>query len=85
MSATTAPDPKDVLARLHWVKAGSPELFAAPTEWRAAAAELYDALEATFTRLKAAGLCRGCGRPLGSYCAQCAWPHKRSRERQADA
>jgi ribosomal protein S12 methylthiotransferase accessory factor YcaO len=85
MSAKTTPDPKEVLERLHWVKAGHPESFAVPTDWQAAAVELYDALDATIERLEAAGLCRRCGRPLGSYCVQCAWPSRRRRERQTDA
>jgi hypothetical protein len=85
MSAIPTPDPKEVLARLHWLKAGDPELIAVPADWQAATIELYDALDATFKRLEAAGLCRGCGKPLGSYCVQCAWPHRKSRERQTDA
>lgn len=84
MSATTEPDPREVLARLHWVKAGGPELCAVPADWQAVAVVLYDALDATLKRLETAGRCRGCGRPLGSYCVQCAWPHKRKRERQTD-
>jgi len=82
MSATTRPDPKEVLARLHWVKASDPELSPDPVDWRAATVDLYDALDATLKRLEAGGLCRGCGKPIGSYCVQCAWPHRRSRERQ---
>ena len=85
MSTTTEPDPKQALARLHWVKAGYPELSAVPADWQAAAVELYDALAAPLKRLEAAGLCRRCGKSLGSYCIQCAWPHRRSRERQTDA
>jgi hypothetical protein len=85
MSGKTTPDPEEVLERLHWVNAGSPESSVVPTDWRAAAAELYDTLDATLKRLAAAGLCRQCGRPLGSYCMQCAWPSRRRRERQTDA
>jgi hypothetical protein len=85
MSAKTTLDPKEVLERLHWVKAAHPELSAVPTDWQAVAVELYDALDATLKRLEAAGLCRRCGRPLGSYCVQCAWPSRRRRERQTDA
>jgi hypothetical protein len=85
MSAKPTPDPKEVLARLHWVKADDPALITVPSDWQAVAAELYSALDATLKRLEAAGLCRGCGRPLGSYCVQCAWPHSRSHERPSDA
>jgi hypothetical protein len=85
MSAEPTPDPKEVLARLHWVKADDPASITVPSDWQAVAAELYGALDATLKRLEAAGLCRGCGRPLGSYCVQCAWPHRRSHERQTDA
>jgi hypothetical protein len=85
MSAKTTPDPKEVLERLHWVKAGDPEQSGVPTDWQAAAVELYDALDVTSRRLEAAGLCRQCGRPLGSYCMQCAWPSRRRRERQTDS
>jgi len=84
MSAKSTPEPKEVLARLHWVKAGNPELFVVPKDCQAVAVELYAALDATLMRLEAAGLCRGCGRPLGSYCLQCAWPHKRTHQRQTD-
>jgi hypothetical protein len=84
LSAIPTPDPKGVLARLHWVKAGNPDLFTVPTDCQAVAVELYDTLDATLKRLEAAGQCRGCGRPIGSYCIQCAWPHKRTRERQTD-
>ena len=84
MSAKTMPDPTQVPARLDWVKGGDSESSAAPTEWQDAAGELYDALDTTLKQLEAAGLCRQCGRPLGSYCMQCAWPSRRRRERQAD-
>ena len=83
MSAKTTPDAKEVLARLHWVKAGDPESSAVPTDWQAAAEELYDALDATLKQLETAGLCRQCGEPLGLYCVRCAWPSKRQRERKA--
>ena len=85
MSDKTTLDLKEVLERLHWVKVGDPEQSGVPTDWRAAAVELYDALDATLMRLEAAGLCRQCGRPLGAYCVQCAWPSRRRRERQTDA
>jgi hypothetical protein len=85
MSAKNTPDPEEVLERLHGVKVGDPEKSGVPTDWQAVAVELYDALDATLKRLEAAGLCRQCGRPLGSYCMQCAWPSRRRRERQTDA
>jgi len=85
MSANPAPGPKEVLARLHWVKAGDSELSAVAEDWQAVALKLYDALNATFQERELAGLCRGGGRPLGSYCVQCAWPHRRSHERHSDA
>jgi hypothetical protein len=84
LSDKTTLDPKEVLERLHWVKAGGPELSTVPTDWQTVAVELYDALDATIKRLEAAGLCHQCGRPLGSYCVQCAWPSRRRRERQTD-
>jgi len=85
MSAKPTPDPKEMLLRLHWVKAGSPDLSVVPKEWQAVAAELYDALDATLAQLEAAGRCRKCGRPIGSYCLQCAWPHRRNQKGQNDA
>jgi len=85
MSVKPTPDPKEVLARLHWVKVGSPELSVFPREWSAAAVELYDSLDAALAQLEAAGKCRKCGRPIGSYCLQCAWPHRRGQKGQADA
>ena len=85
MSAKTTPDPEEVLARLHWVKSGSPESSAVPTDWQAVAEELYDALDATLKQLEVAGLCRQCGEPLGLYCVQCAWPSRRRRKRKSDA
>jgi hypothetical protein len=85
MSAKTMPDPKEVLARLHWVKAGDPELSAVPTDWQAVSVELYDALDVTLKQLEAAGLCRRCGDPLGLYCVQCAWPSRRRRGRKSEA
>jgi hypothetical protein len=84
MSAKPTPDPKEVQARLHWVKAGSPELSVVPEEWRAVAVELYDALDLALTQLEAAGKCRKCGKPIGSYCLPCAWPHRRSQKGQTD-
>jgi hypothetical protein len=85
MSAKTTLDPRQVLTRLHWVKAGDPDLSAAPRDWQAVAGELYDALDASLKQLEAAGLCRQCGEPLGLYCVQCAWPSRRRRERKARA
>jgi hypothetical protein len=82
MSAKTTPDPKEVLARLNWVKDGDPELPAAPADWQAVATELYDALDAARKQLEMAGLCHKCGEPLGLYCVQCAWPSRRRRERK---
>jgi hypothetical protein len=83
MSSKTMPDPKQVLARLDWVKGGDHESLAAPTDWQDAAGELYDALDATLKQLEAAGLCRQCGEPLGLYCVKCAWPSRRRRKRNA--
>jgi hypothetical protein len=82
MSTKTTPDPKEVLSRLNWVKAGDPKLSAAPPDWQAVAGELYDALDTTLKQLEAAGLCRQCGESLGLYCVQCAWPSRRRRERK---
>lgn len=84
MSAMSTPDPKQVLARLKWVKAGRPGEDADPVNWKNAAEELFDTLETTCERLDAAGLCRKCGRPLGSYCVQCAWPSGRHQRGQND-
>ena len=85
MSAKTTPDPNEVLARLHWVKADHPELSVVPTDWQAVAVELYDALDATREQLEVAGLCRQCGESLGLYCVKCTWPSRRRRERRSDA
>ncbi len=82
MSTRTTPDPKEVLARLNWLKAGYSETSSAPADWHAVASELYDALDATLAELEAAGLCRQCGEPLGLYCVRCAWPSRRRRERK---
>jgi len=85
MSAETFKDPRGVLEKLGWVRTGSSEPPDARLEdWQAAAAELFEALDAALGQLDAAGLCRGCGKPLGSYCLECAWPHKRRSERRSD-
>jgi hypothetical protein len=83
MSTETTPDPKEVLARLHWVKARAPEFSVAPVDWQAAAAELHDALDTSLKQLEMAGLCHKCGEPLGLYCVRCAWPGRRRHERKA--
>jgi hypothetical protein len=83
MSSRTTPDPKEVLARLIWVKSGGPELSTAPADWQSVAGELYDALDTTVKQLEMAGLCHKCGEPLGLYCVRCAWPSRRRRERKA--
>ena len=83
MSTKTTPDPKQVLERLHWVRAGDLELSAAPTDWQVVAGELYDALDTALEQLEVTGLCRQCGEPLGLYCVRCAWPSRRRRERKA--
>jgi len=82
MSTKTELDPKEVLARLQWIKAGEPELSADSADWQAVAGELYDALDASLKQLEMAGLCHKCGEPLGLYCVRCAWPSRRQRERK---
>jgi hypothetical protein len=80
MSTKTTPDPKDVLARLQWVKVGDPESSATPADWQAVAGELYEALDAAARQLESMALCRQCGEPLGLYCVKCAWPSRRRRK-----
>ena len=87
MSDKPTPDPKAVLEKYRHPaecrNAEQPEEFghkAESDEAEDAALELWNALDATLKQLEAAVLCRKCGRPLGSYCVQCAWPHRRSRD-----
>jgi hypothetical protein len=81
MNSRPSENPRRVLAKLAWVRTGSGEMPDAGLDWQTAAAELFNALDEALGQLDAAGLCRGCGKPLGSYCLECAWPHKRRSER----
>lgn len=82
MAPQSKVEPKDVLARMGWV--GEAEGSASPAEWQAAARQIFGALETAVRQLESSGLCRGCGKPLGAYCLECAWPHRRRRERRPD-
>lgn len=81
MSSTTSEDPRRVLEMLAWVRTGSDDKPDTERGWQEAAGKLYAALDTALSQLAAAGLCRGCGKPLGSYCLECAWPHKRRTAR----
>ncbi len=85
MSAHTAQDARAVLSRLAWVRSGEAPARTDQRDWQAAAQELFDTLGMALGQLEAAGLCRGCGKPLGAYCLECAWPHKRRSERRQDS
>jgi hypothetical protein len=82
MSAHSSARPQEILDRLRWVADGSGEQVDPPVDWRDAAGELYAALESCLGTLEAAGKCRQCGKPLGAYCIECAWPHKRKPGRE---
>ena len=81
MSVKPSQDRRRVLEKLVWVRTGSSDRPAVELDWQTAAKELFDALDEALNQLDAAGLCRGCGKPVGSYCLECAWPHKRRSER----
>jgi len=80
MSSEPSENPRRVLEKLAWVRNGIGQPPDAGLDWQRAAAELFDALDRALGQLDAAGLCRGCGKPLGTYCLECAWPHKRRGE-----
>lgn len=84
MSAELAQELRVVHTRLAWVGSDDGPADIDRQDWQAAAGELYDALGAALNGLEAARLCRGCGKPLGSYCLECAWPHKRRSERRRE-
>ncbi len=65
MSATPSPDPKEVLARLHWLKASDPGLSPDPVDWRAVTVDLYDALDPTLKRQEAGGCAVDAANPSG--------------------
>jgi len=81
MSSEPSENPRGVLEKLAWVRNEIGKSPDAVLDWQTAAGELFDALDQALGRLDAAGMCRGCGKPLGAYCLECAWPHKRLRER----
>ncbi len=85
MSVDSAQDPSEVLGRLAWVRNDAAGAFQAPPDWQSAAEDLFDALSVALAKLESAGLCLGCGKPVGAYCLECAWPHKRRSERRQNS
>jgi hypothetical protein len=83
MCAGVRAEPKQVLEALRWVGEIQPDADAQSAEWQQAAVRLFDALQTALAKLDAAGVCRGCGKPLGAYCLECAWPNKRRSERRS--
>lgn len=83
MSEKTHPDLQAVLSRYQWLGADPAAEPVKDPDWPAIAQQLFQALEASIQTQQAEGLCRACGRALGSYCVQCAWPHRRKKDRQS--
>ena len=82
MSVESARDLQEVYARLMWIESGASSAGLDRQDWQAAAVTLHAALGEALDHLKAAGFCRDCGKPLGAYCIECAWPHKRRDDRR---